>query len=100
MRVMVTLLVPLQYYMVEIVTMMITTVHRTHMVEAEIVTQAAERSLLKWVPRIGRQHPGLPPLIERGYPPPYSSYSRPNCGAPRVDGRGGSQSDRGGSRSK
>uniref|UniRef100_A0A2K5EBF8 RRM domain-containing protein n=1 Tax=Aotus nancymaae TaxID=37293 RepID=A0A2K5EBF8_AOTNA len=50
--------------------------------------------------RGGRQERGLPPSMERGYPPPRDSYSSSSCGAPRGGGRGGSRSDRGGGRSR
>uniref|UniRef100_A0A2K5Q6Q9 RRM domain-containing protein n=1 Tax=Cebus imitator TaxID=2715852 RepID=A0A2K5Q6Q9_CEBIM len=46
--------------------------------------------------RVGRQERGLPPSMERGYPPPCDSYSR----APRGGGSGGSRSDRRGGRSR
>ncbi|KAI4545103.1 hypothetical protein MG293_005369 [Ovis ammon polii] len=50
--------------------------------------------------RVGRQERGLPPSMERGYPPPRDSYSSSSRGAPRGGGRGGSRSDRGGGRSR
>ncbi|NXF06338.1 RBMX protein, partial [Smithornis capensis] len=50
--------------------------------------------------RVGRQDRGLPPSMERGYPPPRDSYSSSSRGAPRGGGRGGSRSDRGGGRSR
>uniref|UniRef100_A0A2K6T3C3 RRM domain-containing protein n=1 Tax=Saimiri boliviensis boliviensis TaxID=39432 RepID=A0A2K6T3C3_SAIBB len=49
---------------------------------------------------IGRQERGLPPSMERGYPPPCDSYSSSSCGAPRGGSIGGSPSDRGGGRSR
>ncbi|KAK2092453.1 hypothetical protein P7K49_028981, partial [Saguinus oedipus] len=50
--------------------------------------------------RVGRQERGLPPSMERGYPPPCDSYSSSSRGAPRGGGRGGSRSDRGEGRSR
>ncbi|XP_062049026.1 RNA-binding motif protein, X chromosome-like [Lepus europaeus] len=50
--------------------------------------------------RVGRQERGLPPSMERGYPPPCDSYSSSSRGAPRGGGRGGNRSDRGGGRSR
>uniref|UniRef100_G1TJ15 RRM domain-containing protein n=1 Tax=Oryctolagus cuniculus TaxID=9986 RepID=G1TJ15_RABIT len=50
--------------------------------------------------RVGRQERGLPPSMERGYPPPRDSYSSSSRGAPRGGGRGGNRSDRGGGRSR
>ncbi|KAL4691094.1 hypothetical protein H8959_014055 [Pygathrix nigripes] len=50
--------------------------------------------------RVGRQERGLPPSMERGYPPPRDSYSSSSRRAPRGGGCGGSRSDRGGGRSR
>uniref|UniRef100_A0A2K6G7P1 RRM domain-containing protein n=1 Tax=Propithecus coquereli TaxID=379532 RepID=A0A2K6G7P1_PROCO len=82
--------------MVEAVAVMITAAHVTDMVEVETVTQAAEVIST----RVGRQEGGLPPSMEREYPPPHDSYSSSSPGAPRGGGRGGSRSDRGGGRSR
>uniref|UniRef100_A0A2K6TJK7 RRM domain-containing protein n=1 Tax=Saimiri boliviensis boliviensis TaxID=39432 RepID=A0A2K6TJK7_SAIBB len=50
--------------------------------------------------QVGRQERGLPPSMERGYPPPHDSHSSSSRGAPRGGGHGGSRSDRGGGRSR
>ncbi|KAM4695766.1 RNA-binding motif protein, X chromosome [Rhinophrynus dorsalis] len=49
--------------------------------------------------RVGRQERGLPPPMDRGYPP-RDSYSSSSRGVPRGGGRGGSRSDRGGGRNR
>uniref|UniRef100_A0A2K5D0B7 RRM domain-containing protein n=1 Tax=Aotus nancymaae TaxID=37293 RepID=A0A2K5D0B7_AOTNA len=48
----------------------------------------------------GRQERGLPPSMEKGYPPPHDSCSSSSRRTPRGGGCEGSRSDRGGGRNR